>query len=289
MKNNEGKKAENFSKRLKEITSGPDKDGNVYSLKELAEKLGVSTQAISKWRSGASSPRSDKLIKLAEIYDLSFDSVLGRTDLSSEEAFEAYKIYQALKDNETEDIKRLLPAFHSLIQDESFGELLTIIRNLIRRSESEVQAERTLLISFCKIIKLDIPREILFGLGAQAFEGNDRRAFDVLFSMTVSERFYLVKEYLEEKGYGITERGARPITRGLDYVLDADNPYDFIAFVLSYDFDRIDYKRMQQHYRNRQRQYNTKAMYFEAGSVVRETVERIYNTARKNDSTEDKE
>ena len=49
------------------------------SQEALAASLGVSRQAVSKWERGESSPDTDNLIALAELYGLSVDAlVLGR-------------------------------------------------------------------------------------------------------------------------------------------------------------------------------------------------------------------
>ncbi len=48
-----------------------------YSQEELADKLGVSRQAISKWERGEASPDTDNLIELARIYGISLDELLG--------------------------------------------------------------------------------------------------------------------------------------------------------------------------------------------------------------------
>ncbi|HIS59066.1 MAG TPA: helix-turn-helix transcriptional regulator, partial [Candidatus Faecousia faecipullorum] len=40
---------------------------------QLAELLGVSRQAISKWESNAAYPETEKLIRLARMYDCSLD------------------------------------------------------------------------------------------------------------------------------------------------------------------------------------------------------------------------
>lgn len=47
-----------------------------YTQEELADKLGVSRQAISKWESDAAYPETEKLIKLGELYDCSMDYLL---------------------------------------------------------------------------------------------------------------------------------------------------------------------------------------------------------------------
>ena len=45
---------------------------------ELAEKLDVSRQSISKWENGECMPEAEKLIKLADILDISLDELTGR-------------------------------------------------------------------------------------------------------------------------------------------------------------------------------------------------------------------
>lgn len=47
------------------------------SQEELAEKLGVSRQAVSKWESGATQPELSKLIELSKLYSVSVDELLS--------------------------------------------------------------------------------------------------------------------------------------------------------------------------------------------------------------------
>lgn len=47
-----------------------------YSQEELAAKIGVSRQAISKWERSESSPDTDNLIALAQLYGVSLDTLL---------------------------------------------------------------------------------------------------------------------------------------------------------------------------------------------------------------------
>ena len=56
-----------------------------YSLSQeaLAEKIGVSRQAISKWERGEASPDTENLLALSRIYSVSIDDILG--DSSAEE------------------------------------------------------------------------------------------------------------------------------------------------------------------------------------------------------------
>ena len=49
---------------------------NGWSQEELAEKLSVSRQAVSKWETGAAEPSTSNLIALAKLFDLSAESLL---------------------------------------------------------------------------------------------------------------------------------------------------------------------------------------------------------------------
>ena len=49
------------------------------SQEELAEHLGVSRQAVSKWERAESSPDSDNLIALASLYNVSLDTLIRGT------------------------------------------------------------------------------------------------------------------------------------------------------------------------------------------------------------------
>ena len=50
------------------------------SQEELAERLGISRQSISKWESGQSVPDLKKLIILSEIYNVTIDSLVKDGD-----------------------------------------------------------------------------------------------------------------------------------------------------------------------------------------------------------------
>ena len=51
-----------------------------FSQEELAEKIGVSRQAVSKWERAESSPDTDNLIELARLYEISLDELLFTTE-----------------------------------------------------------------------------------------------------------------------------------------------------------------------------------------------------------------
>ena len=57
---------------------------NGYSQEELADKLGISRQAVSKWERAESSPDTDNLIILARLYNMSLDELLYDTESNEE-------------------------------------------------------------------------------------------------------------------------------------------------------------------------------------------------------------
>ena len=72
----------NIAKNLERL-----RKDNGYTQEALAEKVGVSRQAVSSWEQGNASPDTDNLIALAKIYGVKVDDLLVDTDRQAE--FEA--------------------------------------------------------------------------------------------------------------------------------------------------------------------------------------------------------
>lgn len=72
---------------------------NGFSQEELAEKLGVSRQAVSKWERGEASPDTENLIALAKIYNISLDRLF---DLDTDAASQRSSINLEKKREESE-------------------------------------------------------------------------------------------------------------------------------------------------------------------------------------------
>ena len=86
-----------------------------YSQEELAGKLGVSRQAVSKWERAESSPDTDNLIALARLYSISLDGLLLHTpepeaeaapDREAEEVFAAASAWDAAEKAERKARKK---------------------------------------------------------------------------------------------------------------------------------------------------------------------------------------
>lgn len=56
-----------------------------YSQARLAEVLGVSRQAISRWETGAAIPSSENLIQLSKLYQIPLDIILCTQDIAQHE------------------------------------------------------------------------------------------------------------------------------------------------------------------------------------------------------------
>lgn len=63
---------------------------NGLSQEELAEKCDVSRQAIAKWESGESVPSIERLVFLADLYDISLDELVGRIIVNDYDRFTAF-------------------------------------------------------------------------------------------------------------------------------------------------------------------------------------------------------
>ncbi|PKR79212.1 XRE family transcriptional regulator [Halalkalibacillus sediminis] len=73
-----------FSNRLRKL-----REREKFSREQLANKLGVSYSTIAKYESGAREPDFNTLEKLAILFDVSIDYLLGKVDKEKESDFEA--------------------------------------------------------------------------------------------------------------------------------------------------------------------------------------------------------
>ena len=62
----------NFNERIKKLRKQKD-----LTQEQLAEYMGISPQAVSRWETGASCPDISALPQLAELFGLTIDELLG--------------------------------------------------------------------------------------------------------------------------------------------------------------------------------------------------------------------
>ena len=70
---------------------------NGWSQEELAEKLNISRQSVSKWESGASIPDIDKIIAMSGLFGVSTDYLL-KDDVEKELPSETEDVYERRKE-----------------------------------------------------------------------------------------------------------------------------------------------------------------------------------------------
>ena len=115
-----------------------------WSQEELAMKLGISRQSVSKWESTASIPDLDKIIKLSELFGVSTDYLLK--DSEDDENVVAYPDENVLENSKDEKV-------HHVTLEEA-----NIYMTLIEHASSRIAAG----VAMC--ILCPIPLLLLTGL-----------------------------------------------------------------------------------------------------------------------------
>lgn len=64
-----------FAERIKQL-----RIERGYTHKQLADLLGISESAVSMWETGQRSPTKERMYKIAEFFDVSFDYLTGKSD-----------------------------------------------------------------------------------------------------------------------------------------------------------------------------------------------------------------
>ncbi len=80
---------------------------NKLSQEALAEKLGLSRQAISKWERAEASPDTDNLIALSELYGITLDELLGNAPAEEKKTEELQKEKTPLTDEQKRGMRYL--------------------------------------------------------------------------------------------------------------------------------------------------------------------------------------
>ena len=103
-----------------------------YSQEELAEKIGVSRQAVSKWERGESLPDSNNLIALSRLYSISIDELLGINTYDYENTQSKANIDSGYFHTNTDnDTAKLYKPSKSIFTDFPYEVLISIIYLLL--------------------------------------------------------------------------------------------------------------------------------------------------------------
>lgn len=79
------------------------------SQEKVAQLVGVSRQAVTKWEADQSAPSTDNLFKLAEIFNITVDILIADKDKSIQsQAEQAYKLYKTIEEQKKAENRRVL-------------------------------------------------------------------------------------------------------------------------------------------------------------------------------------
>ena len=117
-----------------------------FSQEELAFKLGVSRQAVSKWESGGAYPETAKIISMCKIFDCTLDELMKEDIIELKKVAKRSYTFNDLVDEVTDIVKR------------TFG----MLDHMNLRSGLRFLFEMFLLFLF--ILLLNIPFNYLFSL-----------------------------------------------------------------------------------------------------------------------------
>lgn len=160
-----------FRKNLEYLRKGEN-----FSQEELAFKLNVSRQAVSKWESGGAYPETDKMLSMCKIFNCTLDELMNDDIAELKKDQERKYSFNDLVDEVTDIVKRTFHMFDNM-------NIRSIFRFLF---------EMFLLI--LAILILHIPFNYLFQLGSGVFvniPGNISQLFISLWNL-ITEVVYIV-------------------------------------------------------------------------------------------------
>lgn len=108
---------------------------NGYSQEELAEKIGISRQAVSKWERAEASPDTDNLILLAKLYGVTLDELLNTESvpLPNSEGISLSKDYYTTPSDDGE----IYPEGHPKHTESNVGEKYPSAAESANKAENE--------------------------------------------------------------------------------------------------------------------------------------------------------
>lgn len=95
----------NLSERLRQLRKNAG-----LSQEQLAEKLDISRQAVSKWEAGSSSPDIHNIVQLGKLYNISTDSILLEESPATEDTGRPSEAANATPQNEEPSVHDGHPA-----------------------------------------------------------------------------------------------------------------------------------------------------------------------------------
>jgi Predicted transcriptional regulators len=95
-------------------------NGKNMSLPDLEVSLGLGNGTISRWKT--SSPNSDKLVRIADYFDVSTDYLLGRSKHNSEADPDIIRIENVMKNMTAEEKKKMMRILEASFSEYFYSE-----------------------------------------------------------------------------------------------------------------------------------------------------------------------
>ena len=195
-----------------------------YTQEAIAEKCGVSRQAIAKWETGASLPDMYKLVDIAKLFDVSID------DLVCGNCFSGLDALPAIMD-EMKAIRSKLDEIGEWIPDSGQGEdeLYQNYLYMLDYPDEDDLVEWRDILSAC----VDIKEEFR--------ESGYEKAWDIIIQLITIERgsFVDVLQHIYELMYYLYEEyvpvGDKKNTQYLDFIEDVANIMPAWSKILKHD------------------------------------------------------
>jgi transcriptional regulator with XRE-family HTH domain len=99
-----------FGKRLRELRTK-----NKRTLEEVGEKIGVSRQSVQRWEAFINIPSAQNLFDIAELFNVSIDYLVGRTDISELNSHNHVLLTEDIKTQLDEIAKKEMRSFENLV------------------------------------------------------------------------------------------------------------------------------------------------------------------------------
>lgn len=191
-----------FATRLRKLI-----EENNISKNQLSEEIGVSRQAISQYCDGSTIPNADKLLKIAEFFNVSLDYLVGRTEnFTTDDKLRFVCDYTGLNQNTVEYLREAIQhskAHELLGVDSDFIYNLPKMINLMFSDEHFV---KMFCSNFINYIDEDANKERFYYIYSQ---GNIPLGLDFtnLYLMGMQQQLKAFKDnYLEKQHQTITKQ-----------------------------------------------------------------------------------
>ncbi len=131
--------------RLRKLTKDKIEKGEVETQKDIAEAVGVSPAAMTRYLNGDTGLSTDTLSKFANYYGVSADYLLGLTDIPSADTnIKAIAEYTGLSDKSISVLNYIKES--AAADQEENGRILAFLNRELERSDRTTKAK----LSFCK-------------------------------------------------------------------------------------------------------------------------------------------